>query len=295
MNERRLPARTEPHSFHRRDRGGEGSPVQAADEGVLPPGPLYGDRFSDVWLWSEWRQRRPESGPDIGIDLVAEERDGGYCAIQCKCHAPGTRIDKKALDSFISASARAPFTARIVVDTGDGWGPNAIRTLTGLEPECHVLRFGDLASRPFDWPDLVREEPEALSLRRELFRLRPHQEQAFDDVLRGFAAHDSAPASASTPCGTPSSPASGSGCAPPVPSPSSCCARPLRVETHHARLRRVEGRRRRPPPVPCPQGPPRGPTTRPRRRATSRPSANSSPVHGTTRICSATSPRPEGA
>ena len=32
-----------------------------------------------------------------------------------------------------------------------------------------MLRFGDLASRPFDWPDLVREEPEALSLRREPF------------------------------------------------------------------------------------------------------------------------------
>ncbi len=152
--------------------------------------PLYGNRFSDVWLWSEWRPRRPESGPDIGIDLVAEERGGGYCAIQCKCHAPGTRIDKKALDSFISASARVPFTARIVVDTGDGWGPNAIRTPTGLEPECHVLRFGDLASRPFDWPDLVREAPEALSLRRDPFRLRPHQQQAFDDVLRGLAAHD---------------------------------------------------------------------------------------------------------
>ena len=52
---------------------------------------------------------------------------------------------------------RAPFTARIVVDTGDDWGSNAIRTLTGLEPECHVLRFGDLTSHPFDWPDLVRE------------------------------------------------------------------------------------------------------------------------------------------
>ena len=44
--------------------------------------PLYGDRFSDVWLWSEWQQRRPEFGPDIGIDLVAEERDGGYRADQ---------------------------------------------------------------------------------------------------------------------------------------------------------------------------------------------------------------------
>ena len=116
--------------------------------------PLYAERFSKVWLWSEWAVRRPDfDGADIGVDLVAEERGGGVCAIQCKCHAPGTRIAKPDLDSFIAASARDPFTARIVVDTGDGWGPNAVNG--PLKPPCAVLRFGDLASRPFDWPDLV--------------------------------------------------------------------------------------------------------------------------------------------
>ena len=44
-------------------------------------------------------------------------------------------------------------TARIVVDTGDEWGPDARKTIEGLKPECAVLRFGDLASRPFEWPD----------------------------------------------------------------------------------------------------------------------------------------------
>ena len=103
--------------------------------------PLYGERFSNVWLWSEWAGARPDfDGADTGIDLVAEERRGGYCAIQCKCYAPGTQISKPHLDSFIAASARDPFTARIVVDTGDGWGPNARKTIEPLKPVCTVLR-----------------------------------------------------------------------------------------------------------------------------------------------------------
>ena len=153
--------------------------------------PLYRDRFADVWLWAEWAERQPVfAGGDTGIDLVAVERAGGYCAIQCKCYAPGTRISKAHLDSFIAASAREPFTARIVIDTGDEWGPTAAKTIAPLTPACAVLRFGDLASRPIDWPDLVREAPEALSIQREPFSLRPHQQAAFDDVTGGFEAQD---------------------------------------------------------------------------------------------------------
>ena len=169
--------------------------------------PIYRERFADVWLWSKWVSRfneksarraaeDPQSGPvqldltDIGIDLVAEERGGGWCAIQCKCYAPGTRIAKPHLDSFISASAREPFTSRIFVDTGDSWGANAVRTLKGLKPACTVLRFGDLASRPFDWPDLVSAKPEELSYVGAPFELRPHQREALDDVLWKFRTHD---------------------------------------------------------------------------------------------------------
>ena len=61
--------------------------------------PLYRDRFAEVCLWAEWPTRHPGfDRADVGIDLVAEERDGGYCAIQCKCYAPGTTIGKPHLD-----------------------------------------------------------------------------------------------------------------------------------------------------------------------------------------------------
>ena len=153
--------------------------------------PHYKRRFSQVWLWSEWVRHMPGfKGTDTGVDLVAEESQGGYCAIQCKCYAPGTRISKPHLDSFISASARDPFTARLCVDTGDSWGPTARNTIHKLKLPFQVLRFGDLASRPFDWPDLVHGQPEDLSLRSEPFHLRPHQQAAFDDVIGGFNEHD---------------------------------------------------------------------------------------------------------
>ena len=151
----------------------------------------YKVRFSQVWLWSEWVRHMPGfRGADTGVDLVAEESQGGYCAIQCKCYAPGTRISKPHLDSFISASARNPFTARLCVDTGDSWGPTARNTIAKLNLPFQVLRFGDLASRPYDWPDLVHGKPEDLSLRSETYHLRPHQQAAFDDVTGGFKEQD---------------------------------------------------------------------------------------------------------
>ena len=153
--------------------------------------PVYADRFSQVWLWSEWARRRPDfDAVDTGVDLVASEQTGGYCAIQVKCYAPGTRITKPHLDSFISASARDPFTARIVVDTGDSWGPNAVKTLRGLTPACKVIRLGGLLDQPFDWPDLSQQEPEDLVWRAPPFELRPHQKRAFDDVVKSFHSED---------------------------------------------------------------------------------------------------------
>jgi len=153
--------------------------------------PLYETRFVQVQRWQEWAAA--QEGFDIedtGIDLVAKQQDGGFCAIQCKCYAPDTHLEKKDVDSFISASARQPFTARIFVDTGGSWNRNAKKMITGAEPSCQVLRFDDLASAQFDWPDLVLGTPEDLKARREPFSLRPHQQAAFDDCLQGFESHD---------------------------------------------------------------------------------------------------------
>ena len=153
--------------------------------------PFYQKRFTEVYLWSEWAELRPEfDGVDIGIDLVAAERDGGYCAIQCKCYAETTRISKKDLDTFISASAREPFTSRIFVDTAHDWSANLHRTLDGLQPPCQRISAADLASRPVAWPDLSIQEAEQLDYQQETFSLREHQKEAFNDVIDGFKASD---------------------------------------------------------------------------------------------------------
>ena len=149
--------------------------------------PFYKKRFSEVYLWSEWAELRPEfDGVDIGIDLVAEERDGGYCAIQCKCYAENTRVSKGDLDKFIFASARQPYTSRIFVDTGSDWSRNLHRALDGVEPACQRISAADLASRPVKWPDLSLEAPNQLDYQQIQFELRKHQEEAFNDVIKGF-------------------------------------------------------------------------------------------------------------
>ena len=170
---------------------GKGALFERLTRTYLLEDPFYKKRFSEVYLWSEWSELRPEfDGVDIGIDLVAQERDGGYCAIQCKCYAENTRIAKGHLDTFISASAREPFTARMFVDTGSDWSANVYRTLDGLQPSCQRISAADLASRPVDWPDLSLETPEQLDYQQETFSLREHQKEAFDDVINGFSESD---------------------------------------------------------------------------------------------------------
>ena len=153
--------------------------------------PVYKDRFSEVWLWSEWAEHRTEfGGVDIGIDLVAEEKEGGYCAIQCKCYAPETRIAKGHLDSFLGAASLEPFTSKIIVDTGGEWGENARRIIEPHGETCTLIRSSDLESSLINWPDLSRQAPEELESRQVVFNLRDYQSEAYEDVIEGFSDAD---------------------------------------------------------------------------------------------------------
>ena len=155
--------------------------------------PDYKDQFSEVYLWKEWAQLRSEfDGTDIGIDLVAQKHDGGYCAIQCKCYAPDTRISKGALDSFLATASLPPFAdnTRILVNTGGELGENALRTIEPLGDKFRIIRFRDLEDSPFEWPDLSIQAPEQLTYKQRKFSLKDHQQEAFDDVINGFKTSD---------------------------------------------------------------------------------------------------------
>lgn len=146
--------------------------------------PQYVDLYSDVWLWQEWPGRQNQ--PDTGIDLVAQERHTGeYCAIQCKFYDPSSQLQKADIDSFFTASGKAPFTKRMIVSTTDKWSRHADEALRGQQIPVSRLRVQDLADSPIDWSQFSLKNPKDIKLKAKKV-LRPHQDVALEKVMNGF-------------------------------------------------------------------------------------------------------------
>ncbi|MBE3010885.1 DEAD/DEAH box helicase [Microbispora sp. NEAU-D428] len=148
----------------------------------------WSDRFSNVWLWSDWPGRHGK--PDTGIDLVAEEREtGGLTAIQCKFYAPTHTLQKTDIDSFFTASGKEEFTARLIVSTTDKWSVHAEDALHGQQIPVTRLRVQDLDESSIDWSNFSLRTPEVMELKDKKV-LRDHQRTALAKVREGFTAHD---------------------------------------------------------------------------------------------------------
>jgi predicted helicase len=150
--------------------------------------PMYKDKYSNVWLWGEWPGRGKR--PDVGIDLVAQERyTGEYCAIQCKFYSPDYALQKGDIDSFFTASGKEPFTSRMIVSTTDRWSIHAEEALWNQKTPVTRMRLQDLADSPVDWSQFSLQRPQDIKL-REKKRLREHQTIALNKVLEGFKEAD---------------------------------------------------------------------------------------------------------
>ena len=90
-------------SFSERDKGFRFERLMQA---YLKTTALYANLFEEVWLWTEFPFHDQFGGKDTGIDLVARTVDGAYWAIQCKCYAADTSIDKPDVDTFLSTSGK---------------------------------------------------------------------------------------------------------------------------------------------------------------------------------------------
>ena len=167
---------------------GRGLVFQRVMKAFLSEDPLFAERFTRVWQWHEWPSR-PPGEPDTGIDLVAEERDGGVCAIQCKFYAPNTTVSREDIDSFLVASGRRPFSARLFVSTTERWGRNAEKVLADQLVPVQRIGIAELSASPFDWSRFDPTHPEQLH-RHGPKALRTHQRAAIAEVIDGFASSD---------------------------------------------------------------------------------------------------------
>ena len=144
--------------------------------------PLYAAQLQRVWLWADWPDRW---GADAGIDLVAETHSGELWAVQAKAYAPETSITKASVDSFLSESARAVFSFRLLLGTTDAIGHNARQAFHGQQIPAALRLLGDLAAEPLQWPasiDDLRAPARAPALPR------PHQAEALAAIAHGLAA-----------------------------------------------------------------------------------------------------------
>ena len=144
----------------------------------------YKDHFRNVWLWDEHPDRRHR---DLGVDLVAEGRDGTRTAIQCKFYQQSSTIAKRNIDSFLGALGKREFKDGIVVSTTDRWSDNAQEALSRRSKTCVRIGPADLAASDIDWWETYKR---GKASRRPKKRLRPHQRKALEDVLRGFKGAD---------------------------------------------------------------------------------------------------------
>ena len=144
-------------------------------------------RFSRVWLWSDWPGNQGQH--DVGIDVVAEERDGGdLVAIQCKFYGPSTQIVRDHVNSFLGAyGARiCERNLRLYVGPVDQERRKCHRQLrqTGGPVEPRYFENSSI-----DWSTFDLNLPSDLSV-RQTKDLYDYQGEALQDTITCFQDHD---------------------------------------------------------------------------------------------------------
>ena len=173
-------------ALHTRDQGDR---LERLTKEFLTKDSIQSRLYKKVYLWKDWDGR--ENFGDIGIDLVAENVDGGVTSIQCKFYDEHSTIAKEHIDSFISASGRKPFTHRIIVSTTDKWSKNAEKMLE--EQRFPVQRMGLQTFRDsnIDWSTYSLDDPGEQQVGYKPHKeLRPHQDRAITNTLNGLQEND---------------------------------------------------------------------------------------------------------
>lgn len=144
----------------------------------------YSDLYDKVWTFANWAKEQGLSGKDSGIDLVARTQGTGeYHAIQCKLYAEDYKVQKKDIDSFFTASGKAPFSHRVIVATTNNWSEHAEDALQGQQPPVSKIDLQALEDSQIDWAKYQPNQAVALKAKKQL---REHQQTALNAVAAGL-------------------------------------------------------------------------------------------------------------
>ena len=177
-------------AFSERDKGYRFERLMQA---YLKTTTLYANLFEEVWLWTEFPFHDQFGGKDTGIDLVARTVEGEYWAIQCKCYAANTFINKPDVDTFLATSGKrfetesgmTGFVQRLWISTTNKWNSTAEQTIRNQNPPVTRLNLIDLENDDVDWNSL-EQGIFGMASRSKPFTIREHQQQAIDQTHAYF-------------------------------------------------------------------------------------------------------------
>ena len=145
--------------------------------------PIWSEQLANVRLREE-----AGIGPDVGIDLVADDiASGGKVAIQCKFYDERTYLDD--LGTFYTSSGKDGYVKRIVITTSNQWTRNAEEALKNQQIPVQRILLHDMEQSLISWGafDLTENYGSVPIAQKEL---RPHQIDALTAVMDGFKEAD---------------------------------------------------------------------------------------------------------
>lgn len=151
--------------------------------------PIQLEQYEKVQTFKDWADANGWDARDTGIDLVAKLRDeDGFAAIQCKFYDAAYRIRKEDIDSFISASGKAPFKRRVIIDsTEKAWSENAETMIRGQAIPVLRINLSEMQESPIRWETFATKGEVVLADKK---KLREHQQDALREVRAGLAEAD---------------------------------------------------------------------------------------------------------
>jgi predicted helicase len=152
--------------------------------------PEYADVFDKVWFYGDWAEENGLPRNDVGIDLVARDRETKeLCAIQCKFYGASHTVEKKHIDSFFTALSKKHFQSGLIFSTSERWSKNAEAALAEISKPVVRVGLHDLEDSGVDWSkfNISKAAEMVMVPKKEPFE---HQKKAINEAISHFSAHD---------------------------------------------------------------------------------------------------------
>ena len=167
----------------------KGTKYEAACAWYLANDPYWASLFTRVGTLEQalaWEGCPVHDTQDTGIDLVAQETDGAWWAIQCKCYDSEKQLSKGVCDSFFARALGDPAISRyMIMTTAKGLARNLGQQVgnTGTM----VVDTAKMAVSALDWSPFLEGRT---GRERVTYDARPHQRDAIDAIEAAFTEND---------------------------------------------------------------------------------------------------------